>query len=188
MANFKDTPKYQAYDDYYTAEHSWKQLSSIKEEVRGRAQRILECCCMNAPLSKSDTYLKEVFDLPVDRNEQDFLSLDTDTLRAEYDLFATNPPFSNPLKKNIIKKLLDIDKPFIIILNSTNIYSVWFRETIGDKIKDIQILTPKGKLKYHKAVKNKEGELELEKKTKDPSFYSCFVAYKLHLPSHKLFL
>jgi hypothetical protein len=188
MANFKDSPHFEKHDHYYTAKESWEQLSSIKEEVKINCSKILEACCMNAPLSKSDKYLNEIFGLPVKRNEEDFLSLDTDETRRLYDIIITNPPFTNPIKKNIIKKLLDIDRPFIIILNSTNIYSKWFRETMGDKIKDIQILTPKQKLKYNKAIKNEEGEWELEKKTKDPSFYSCFVSYKLNLPNEKLFL
>ena len=59
---------------------------------------------------------------------------------------------------------------------------------MGDKIKDIQILNPKGKLFFNKAYKNKEGEWEIEKKKTNPCFYSVFVTYKLNIPNHKLFL
>jgi hypothetical protein len=186
MANFIDNPHFSHHDDYYTKKESWFQLQKIKHKIA--PTKILEACCMGANLSKSAEYLTELFECPVVENKENFLDLDNDTIRENYSHIITNPPFQNPGKQNIITKLLEIDLPFIIILNSTNIYAKWFRQTFGDKIRDTQILNPLQKLCFHKAFKNDNDEWELQKKTHAPPFYPVFVSYKLGLDSADLFL
>ena len=186
MANFRDNSSYSKHDDYYTAKASWFQLQKIKDKIA--PTKIFEACCMGATLSKSSEYLTELFDCPVVENKVDLLQLSNEEIRENYSHIITNPPFANPTKQKIITKLLEIDLPFIIILNSTNIYSKWFRDTFGDKIKETQILNPKQKLCFHKAIQNDEGEWSLDLKTKPPCFYPVFVTYKLGLDSSDLFL
>ena len=186
MANFVDNPHYTNHDDYYTKKESWFQLQSIKEKIA--PTKILEACCMGANLSKSAEYLNELFNCEVVENKGDFLELDSAEIRETYSHIITNPPFTNPMKTNIIKKLLDIDLPFIIILNSTNVYCKWFRKVFGEKIKEVQILNPEGKLCFHKALKDDNGQMYLQEKTIAPPFYPVFVSYKLGLDSADLFL
>lgn len=195
MANFKDSPKFSNYDDYYTSEKTWNQLYILRNDIakiHENEKPILEACCMNSPLSHSPKYLRKALNHKVKRNTKDILLRENEEMKEKYSMIITNPPFTNPLKQKIIEKLLDIDLPFIIILNSTNIFTKWFRETLQSKDDDyrkrLQIITPKGKLTYHKAYKNEEDEWELEEKTKDPSFYSVFVAWDCNIPNERLFL
>ena len=72
---------------------------------------------------------------------------------------------------------MEIGKPFIIIMNSLNVFSKYFQEIMD--LDYTQIIIPKKKFHY-----SKDGVKE-EKKT---SFYSVFVAYKMELKNKDLFL
>ena len=99
-----------------------------------------------------------------------------------YDCVISNPPFQrvvysdrhNNLKYCCIKKLLEIDKPFIIILNSTNIFSRWFKELVEGY--DIKFIFPSRKINYDKY---KEGGEEKIDTNSQASFNSIFVCYKM---------
>ena len=57
MANFKDSPKFAVYDDYYTPKWIWEKIEHLipKDKV------IWEACMLNATNSKSMEILTELF-------------------------------------------------------------------------------------------------------------------------------
>ena len=81
------------------------------------------------------------------------------------------------LNSNLSKEL---DKPFIIIMNSMNTFANYFTEILNTEF--IQIITPRGKINFDKLVDN-----EIVK-TKNCSFYCVYVAYKMNLKSKDLFV
>jgi hypothetical protein len=72
----------------------------------------------------------------------------------------------------MLKRLIALDKPFIIIVNSLSIFSKYFKEIFKDK--EIYFITPSKKIHYDKY---KDGHL-LPPVNKT-SFYSIFVTFKL---------
>ena len=78
------------------------------------------------------------------------------------------------LKYMCIKKLLDNDKPFIIILNSMNIMSKWFKELIDLSKKNIEFIYPTKKMYFDKYEKGGLNHIETKKVT---SFLSCYMTY-----------
>lgn len=170
MANFKDSPHFQKFDDYYTPAWVWDKIQPhITKDTT-----IYEACCLKSYHSKSPAYWIEKGYKVVYNFEWDFLENNVE--RNEYDIIITNIPFETEIKKKILKKLVELDKPFIIIMNSCNVFSNYFQDTFAGK--DIKISYPRGKLHYGKLLDN--GELEEKKNT---SFYSCFVYYKVDLPT-----
>lgn len=169
MANFKDSPHFQVHDDYYTPEWVWKQIKHLVPSDKV----IWEACMLNAERSRSmEIWKKWGYEVVGDKS---WNILDCEV--PDCDLIITNPPFDTELKKNILKRLMEIGKPFIIIMNNLNTFSKYFREIMD--LNETQIITPHEKLHF---MKNGEDE---KKKT---SFYSVFVAYKMNLTKKQLFV
>jgi len=168
MANFKDAPTFAVFDDYYTPEWVWEKIRPMvpKDKV------IWEACMLNATHSHSmDIWKKWGYQVVGDKT-WDMTQCEV----PECDMIITNPPFQTEKKKAILKRLMEIGKPFIIIMNSTNTFSNYFHDL---DLENIQIITPKQKLHYQK-----NGEEE----KKNTSFYSVFVAYKMNLTGRQLFV
>tara|TARA_R110002050_G_scaffold104072_1_gene213380 strand:+ start:508 stop:942 length:435 start_codon:yes stop_codon:yes gene_type:complete len=109
----------------------------------------------------------------------------TDDLPKEsYDLIVSNPPFEKiifsrrhtNLKYMCIKKLFDNDKPFVILLNATNLFSKWFKELSNGKEEHINFIIPSNIIKYDKYA---AGGMTKMKNGKSPSFKSIYITYKV---------
>jgi len=169
MANFVDSHKFNVYDDYYTPEWVWQKVRHLISTDKV----IWEACMLNATRSESmEIWKKWGYTVVGDRS---WNILDCEV--PECDIIITNPPFETETKKKILSRLMEIGKPFIIIMNSTNTFSNYFHEIMD--LEHTQIITPKQKLHF-----KKDGEDE----KKHTSFYSVFVAYKLNLSNAKLFV
>jgi len=71
---------------------------------------------------------------------------DDDTV-PEYDILISNPPFSQ--SKNIMNRLHELDKPFIIIMPSSKINTSYFRQW---RDRNIQIVIPRKRIHFTKLV------------------------------------
>jgi hypothetical protein len=169
MANFKDSPNFAVYDDYYTPEWVWEKIKHLVPTDKV----IWEACMLNAEKSKSMEIWKKWGYNVVGNISWNILDCEV----PQCDMIITNIPFDTELKKNILKRLMEIGKPFIIIMNSTNTFSNYFHEILD--LNETQIITPKQKLHY---MKNGEDE------RKNTSFYSVFVAYRMNLTNKQLFV
>ena len=175
MANLKDCSKYTIDNNYYTRKDMWENIQHLipKDKV------IWEMCLLNSK-SKSMDYLRELGFNVVGNTEWDCL----ETTPDNFDMIVTNPPFETKIKKKILERLVTLDKPFIIILNIMNVCTGYMREIFGDKLKDLQIIIPRNKIRFEKYD-------EVNKKMvrcNDPAFYSGYLAYKLNLDTKDLWL
>lgn len=174
MANFKDSPHFDIHDDYYTPKEAWDKIKHlIPADVR-----VWEAFLLNSHLSKSVANLRELNKDAFGDVNHNFL---TDPA-PEHDMIVSNPPFDKKIKIPILKKLVENDKPFIIIMNSCNIYTNYFNDTFKDVRQHLQIINPKGKINFEKL---ENGKTELKKGC---SFYSVYIAYKMNLKPEQLFL
>lgn len=175
MANLKDAPKFNVYNDYYTPEYAWTNIKHIipKDKI------VWEACMLNSHKSKSPEYLNKICKKVIYDCDMNILEKQPE----EYDMIITNPPFETDLKKNILNKFVELDKPFIIIMNSMNVFSKYMREIFKDNFKHLQIITPHGKIHFEKLLDN--GELEYKPNT---SFYCIYLCYKMNLKPEELWL
>ena len=97
----------------------------------------------------------------------------------DYDIILSNPAFSKNILIEFLYNLSALQKPFVIILPITKIFSKYFRTSFKE-YKDIQIIIPKSRLKFIDATRPNNRS--------NPSFVCCYVAYKLNLPSDIIFL
>jgi hypothetical protein len=174
MANLTDSPHFAIHDDYYTPSYAWKNITHIipKDKV------IWEACMLDSELSKSPQYLQELGCEVVYDTTMDCLEVRPDN----YDMIITNIPFETKIKKKILTKFVEYDKPFIIIMNSMNTFSKYMREIFKGNFQHLQVITPSGKINFNKLL---NGELI---PTKGCSFYCIYLCYKMNIPNEDLWL
>ena len=168
MANLSDSPLFSNFNDYFTPRYAWGNIDKYipKDKI------IWEACMLNSFKSKSPEYLTDlgcniVYDYNMDCLENEPNS---------YDLIITNPPFETDIKKKILQRFYEIDKPFIIIMNSMNTFANYIRDIFKDDIDKLQIITPSGKIHFYKLLDN--SELEYKPNT---SFYCIYLCYKMNI-------
>ena len=151
MAGFH-TKTFIKHDDYMTPKYAWE---NIKEYIPKNGI-LWEAFYGDG---KSGKYLSEM-GFNVIHEKIDFFD---DNTRPEYNILISNPPFS--LSKEIMNKLFEIDKPFILIFPSSKINTQYFRKW---KDKGIQIIIPRKRIQF---IKNGN---ELNNKCNFDCFYYCY--------------
>jgi hypothetical protein len=86
------------------------------------------------------------------------------------DIIISNPPFS--MAKDIMPRLKELDKPFILIMPSSKINTQYFRENFKNTESQLQIIIPRKRIQF---IKNGN---ELQNKCNFDCFYYC---YKMNL-------
>ena len=153
MANFQ-TKTFLKHDDYMTPKYAWEDIQQYipKDKI------IWEAFYGDGTSGK---YLEEL-GCNVIHNDNDFFKSN------EGDIVVSNPPFAKI--KDILNRLKELDKPFILILPSSKINTQYFRKNYKN---DIQIIIPKKRIQFIKDGKRLQNECAFD------CFYYC---YKMNLP------
>jgi hypothetical protein len=161
MAGFH-TKTFLKHDDYMTPKYAWENIQQFipKDKI------IWEAFYGNG---KSGQYLTEL-GFNVIHEQVDFFENNLG------DLIVSNPPFSK--SKEILKKLLEYDKPFILILPASKICTSYMREW---KDKGIQIIIPRKRIHFEKLIDGEKID-GLKNACNFDCFYYC---YKINL-SHDI--
>tara|TARA_S200002703_G_scaffold144924_2_gene138923 strand:+ start:929 stop:1447 length:519 start_codon:yes stop_codon:yes gene_type:complete len=165
MANLKDCSNFKVHDDFYTRKETWELITPFipKDKL------IYEFCLLNSN-EQSKKYFQELGYKVIGNKNIDFLENNEEEEKC--DLLVSNIPFSTDIKIKILKKLAELDKPFIIIMNSLNLFSKYFKEIF--KNKKLNFIFPSIKIHY-----DKYKDAKLQQTKNNTSFYSIFVTYKI---------
>ena len=147
-------------DDYMTPDYAWKNI----QEYIPKDKVIWEAFYGDGESGKH----LENLGFNVIHKEIDFFESD------EGDIIVSNPPFSS--SKDIILRLKELDKPFILILPSSKINTKYFRENFKN---EIQIIIPRKRIQFLKK------DNDLKNRCNFDTFYYC---YKMELPRDIIWL
>ncbi len=93
------------------------------------------------------------------------------------EIVIDNPPFSK--KKEVLLRLKELDKPFILICPSMMLSYKYFQELFKDHI---QIIIPQRRIRFtHLTYKN-------FKNSYTPPYASFYFCYKMNLPKDMIFI
>jgi len=149
-------------DNYITNKEDWER---IKEFIPTNKKIWSPFYCDG----KQKEYFGEMgFDII--HEDKDFFSY-----TPEYDLIIDNPPFSK--KKEILERLKELDKPFIIICPSMLLSYKYFQNNFKNKI---QVIIPHDRVKFK--------HLNSNNKNYAPPFASFFFCYKMNLEKDLIFI
>ena len=162
MAGFC-TKTFIKHDDYMTPKYAWENIKQYipKDKV------IWEAFYGDGT---SGNHLEDL-GFEVIHKEVDFFENNLG------DIIVSNPPFSKC--KEIMPRLKELDKPFILILPSSKINTQYFRENFKNSESKLQIIIPRKRMQL---IKNGD---ELQNKCNFDCFYYC---YKLDLPRDIIWL
>ena len=90
------------------------------------------------------------------------------------EVVVTNPPFTKI--PDILKRLVELDKPFIMIMPSSKINTQYFRKIFCDNENPVQIIIPKKRIQFQKLV---DGKIHIKNACNFDCFYYC---WKMNLP------
>ena len=160
MAGFH-TKTFLKHDDYMTPKYALENIQHIipKDKI------IWEAFYGDG---KSGDYLKEL-GFNVIHNDNDFFE------NNEGDIVVSNPPFSK--SKEILTRLVELDKPFILILPSSKINTQYVRNLFKDKEDKLQIIIPRKRIHFEKQI---DGQRPLN--WKNACNFDCFYyCWKINL-------
>ena len=158
MASFH-TKTFTKHDDYMTPKHAWEDIKQFipKDKI------IWEAFYGNGD---SGNHLTDL-GFNVVHQEVDFYDNNFG------DIIVSNPPFSDC--KNVMKRLAELDKPFILIMPSSKINTSYFRDNFMNK--GLQIIVPRKRIQFVKLVDGKVPE-----NYKSCCNFDCFYyCYKIGL-------
>ena len=164
MAGFH-TKTFIKHDDYMTPKYAWENIKQFipKDKI------IWEAFYGDG---KSGDFLTEL-GYEVIHEEVDFFENDLG------DIIVSNPPFSQ--SKEVMARLLILDKPFILILPSSKINTSYFRSW---KDKGLQIIIPRKRIHFTKLVDG-----VIPDNWKNACNFDCFYyTYKMNLPKDIIWL
>ena len=156
------------HDDYMTPDSAW---DNIKEYIP-KGKVIWEAFYGNG---HSGSHLKkmgfEVVHEPIDFFEND-----------RGDIVVSNPPFSKV--PDVLKRMVELDKPFIMIMPSSKINTQYFRKLFSENKERIQIIIPKKRIHFEKKVNG-----ETPDNWKNACNFDCFYyCWKIGLPQDIVWL
>jgi len=165
MAGFH-TKTFLKHDDYMTPKYAWE---NIKQYIP-KDKKIWEAFYGDG---ESGKYLTELgFDVihePVDFFENNL-----------GEVIVSNIPFSK--SKEIMKRLAELDKPFILLMPSSKINTSYMRNNFSNK--GLQIIIPRKRIHFTKIVDGKPVE-----NMKNACNFDCFYyCYKIGLPEDIIWL
>jgi len=148
-------------DNYITNKEDWEK---IKEYIPKDKKIWSPFYCDG----KQKEYFEDMgFDII--HEDKDFFSY-----TPEYDIIIDNPPFSK--KKEILTRLKELDKPFILIIPSVMLCYKYLQ----DDYKDIQIIIPYNRIKFR--------HINSTNKNYTPPYASFYFCYKMDLPKDLIFI
>ena len=166
MAGFH-TKTFTNHDDYMTPKYAWENIKHLIP-----ADKIIWEAFYGD--GKSGQYLTEL-GFNVIHEPIDFFNEEPDN----WDMIVSNPSFSK--SKEVMKRLKELDKPFIIIMPSSKINTSYFREY---KDSGLQIIIPKQRIHFTKLVDGK-----MPDGWKSACNFDCFYyCYKMNLKNDIIWL
>jgi hypothetical protein len=167
MAGFH-TKTFLLHDDYMTPKYAWENIKQFIPNDK----IIWEAFYGNGD---SGNYLKELgfntIHEPIDFFENDL-----------GEIVVSNPPFSQA--PDILKRLKELQKPFILIMPSSKINTQYFRKLFAEDPDPIQIIIPRKRIQFTKTIDG-----VVPKDYKSCCNFDCFYyCWKMNLPRDIIWL
>lgn len=145
------------HDDYMTPKYAWE---NIKDYIP-KNKKLWEAFYGDG---KSGNYLEElgfnVIHEPVDFFENNL-----------GDIVVSNPPFSKI--PDILKRLVELNKPFIMIMPSSKINTQYLRKLFSNSDQPLKIIIPRRRIHFNKLIEGKELE-DYKSSCNFDCFYYCW--------------
>jgi hypothetical protein len=160
MAGFH-TKTFLKHDDYMTPKYAWENIQHLIPKDKD----IWEAFYGDG---KSGEYLREL-GFNVIHDKDDFFE------NNKGDVVVSNPPFSK--SKEILTRLVQLNKPFILILPTSKINTQYIRNLFKNQNDKLQIIIPRKRIHFEKNIDGK-----IPDNWKNACYFDCFYyCWKINL-------
>jgi hypothetical protein len=160
MAGFH-TKTFLKHDDYMTPKYAWENIQHLIPKDKD----IWEAFYGDG---KSGEYLREL-GFNVIHDKDDFFE------NNKGDVVVSNPPFSK--SKEILTRLVQLNKPFILILPTSKINTQYIRNLFKNQNDKLQIIIPRKRIHFEKNIDGK-----IPDNWKNACNFDCFYyCWKINL-------
>jgi hypothetical protein len=163
MAGFC-TKTFTKHDNYMTPKSAWEQI----QQYIPRNKVLWEAFYGDG---KSGTHLQEL-GFETIHEDIDFFQHNVG------DIVVSNPPFSH-IKQILTRLVLELDKPFILIMPVSKLNAVYFQTIMKDKTEHLQLIVPRTRIQFIKDGIKKENRC---------NFDCLYYCYKIGLDKSIIFL
>ena len=157
-------------DEYYTPKYVWELISPLLDKNKVIWEAFHKETDTHIPSSNNFRELG----FTVVQTQKDFFE------ENHGDVIVSNPPYSK--NKEIMTRLVELNKPFCLIVNECCLHSKYFRKIFKDTFDDIQLIIPS---KIDFLIKNEENINENDEREfligKGCPFYSILICWKMNL-------
>ena len=155
MALFNDCPIWSKDDEYMTPKSAWEDIQDFIPKNKVLWEPFYGD-------GKSGENLREL-GFEVIHKQIDFFEHDLG------EILISNPPYTK--KKEVFQRLKSLGKPFIMLVPTTVLHTMYFKETFWDE--NIQLIIPYRKRQFYSPKKplKKDG----------CSFYTLYICWKIGL-------
>lgn len=161
MAGFH-TKTFTKHDDYMTPKYAWENIKQFIPQNKIIWEPFFGD-------STSGKHLKELGFQVIHENEDFFTT-------NKGDIIVSNPPFS--LTKEVLTRLKELNKPFILIMPSSKIHTQYVRGLFKDTEDKLQIIIPRKRIQFEKLIDGK-----IPDNWKSVCNFDCFYyCWKINLP------
>lgn len=154
-------------DEYYTPKSAWEDIMPYLPKDKIYHEPFNNVNNPKSLLSKQ--YLSELGLTLIERepyneetNDNNFFDDDG----SDWDICISNPPFS--IKQTLLKRLKDLDKPFVLILPTSTINTGYFKDMFKDAL---QIIIPRRRINFNYYLNVKQS----------CCFDCLYICYKMNL-------
>ena len=166
MTNNNSNGTYQKHDDYMTPKSAWENIQHLipKDKVLWE--------CFYGDGTSGDNLRELGFDVihePIDFFEHN-----------KGDIIVSNPPFT--LKKEVFTRLIELDKPFIMVSSQQLIFTQYFRNIMIGK--HLQLIVPRKRIQFIKTVDG----VVVENYKSQCNFDCYYFCYKMGLEKDIIWL
>ncbi len=149
------------HDDYMTPDYAWDNI----QHIIPKGKQIWEAFYGDG--ASGNWFKKKGFDVihkPVDFFDNNY-----------GEIIVTNPPFSK--SKEVLSRLVDLGKPFIVILPTQKITTQYVRNLFKDQTDKLQIIVPRSRIHFKKLIDGKAPD-----NWKSACYFDCFYyCWKINL-------
>lgn len=150
-------------DEYMTPKNAWENISHLLPKNKVLWEAFYGD-------GKSGEYLKEL-GFNVIHEKIDFYQHNLG------DIVVSNPPFSHWVP--VIERLVELEKPFVLIIPSSRLFTVKFQSLFKNTLKDLQVVIPRRRIQFVKTPPPKHNRC---------NFDCIYAFYKMNLLSDLTFL
>ena len=167
--HIKNVPEGQENNNYITPKYAWEMLLPYLDKNKVYWEAFY--CDGSSGKDLTDLGLNVIHE------NEDFFE------NNKGEIVLSNPPFNKTILERILRRLVALDKPFVLLLPHTKLGTLFMSSIFKDLEDPLQLLIPSRAIEFHYYIDGVKQPLQNRK-----SFHSSFFTWKMNFKRDLTFM